>query len=104
MWKLQHPMQCNTLWAQSATNFFHLSHALCMAKEKKGEEVDTRRDEFEGLWAWRLYLFSSESRLLPGEGEEKGRGGHRNCGNTAVGGGMVDNQAQAWSESKGLKE
>ena len=42
-----------------------------MAKEKKGEEVDTRGCEFEGLWAWRLYLFSSESRLMHGEGEEK---------------------------------
>jgi hypothetical protein len=42
-----------------------------MAKEKKGEEVDTRGCEFEGLRAWGLYLFSSESRLMHGEGEEK---------------------------------
>ena len=42
-----------------------------MAKEKKGEEVDTRRCGFEGLWARGIYLFSAELRLM--HGKVKGR-------------------------------
>ena len=50
--------------------FFHLSHALCVAKGKKREGEGTRECGLEGLVGAACSMFLSGSCLMHGEGEE----------------------------------
>jgi hypothetical protein len=76
---------------------FHLTHALCLAKEKEGKERARGSGVGRDCGRCRLYVFI---RVMSYAWRRK-RGEDRNYGSTVIGSGMGDNRAQAKSKRKG---